>query len=67
VNLADFNRLAPAFGQTGTIWSQGNFNYDNISNLADFNLLASNFGLSAVSPGPRRGSLIDAFIDDGSL
>ena len=48
VNLADFNRLAGAFGTTGgALWSQGDFNYDGNVNLADFNRLAGNFGQSA--------------------
>jgi hypothetical protein len=46
VNLADFNRLASNFGQSGTSWSSGNFNYDNTTNLLDFNQLAANFGMS---------------------
>ena len=51
VNLQDFNRLASAFGTTGTaVWSQGDFNYDGNVNLQDFNRLASNFGLSAAGP-----------------
>ena len=51
VNLQDFNRLASAFGTTGTgLWSQGDFNYDGNVNLQDFNRLASNFGLSAAGP-----------------
>jgi hypothetical protein len=52
VNLQDFNRLATAFGTTGTaLWSQGDFNYDGNVNLQDFNRLASNFGLNASGPG----------------
>jgi hypothetical protein len=51
VNLQDFNRLAGAFGTTGTgLWTQGDFNYDGNVNLIDFNRLASNFGLSAAGP-----------------
>ena len=51
VNLQDFNRLASAFGTTGTgVWSQGDFNYDGNVNLQDFNRLAGNFGLSAAGP-----------------
>jgi hypothetical protein len=47
VNLADFNKLAGNFGQTGKFWTDGDFNYDGTVNLGDFNLLAGNFGLSA--------------------
>jgi hypothetical protein len=51
VNLADFNRLAAAFGTaSGAVWSQGDFNYDGIINLSDFNRLAANFGQSAAGP-----------------
>jgi hypothetical protein len=50
VNLADFNKLASSFGQTGKNWTDGDFNYDGTVNLGDFNLLASNFGLSAAGP-----------------
>jgi hypothetical protein len=51
VNLADFNRLAGSFGQTGRFWVQGDFNYDGVVNLQDFNRLAANFGLSAGPDG----------------
>lgn len=49
VNSDDFNRLASSFGQSGKVWSQGNFNYDPAGNVNsdDFNLLATNFGLAA--------------------
>jgi hypothetical protein len=56
VNLNDFNRLAANFGGSNTVWSQGNFNYDNLTNLNDFNLLAANFGQSASADG-RGGAL----------
>ena len=52
VNLADFNRLAANFGQTGRLWTDGDFTYDGVVNLADFNRLAANFGLGAASSGP---------------
>jgi hypothetical protein len=67
VNLADFNRLASAFGQTGTLWSQANFNYDNITNLTDFNRLASNFGLSSSALSRKQPSTIDALANEGAL
>jgi hypothetical protein len=51
VNLADFNKLASNFGQTGKAWIDGDFNYDGIANLADFNFIASNFGLTAGADG----------------
>jgi hypothetical protein len=49
VDSDDFNRLATSFGQTGTTWARGNFNFDNFTNSDDFNLLATNFGLSVAS------------------
>jgi ELWxxDGT repeat protein len=64
VSLSDFNRLASAFGQTSTVWTCGNFNYDSATNLADFNLLAGNFGQSlAPWMGLARG-LFDQSVDD---
>ena len=30
-------------------WSQGNFNYDDVTSLNDFNLLAANFGQTATA------------------
>ncbi len=55
VNLNDFNRLAGNFGQSNTVWSQGNFNFDSVTNLSDFNRLAANFGQTA-SPVMRGNS-----------
>jgi hypothetical protein len=67
VNLQDFNRLAAAFGTTGSPrWSSGNFDYDNDVDLADFNKFAGTFGQAAIaaSPGsfgprPSMKSLLD--------
>ena len=53
VNLADFNRLAAAFGQTPAQWINGEFNYDATVNLSDFNLLAGNFG-GSISASDQR-------------
>ena len=50
VGLADFNRLAAHFGESGAHWARGDFNYDGEVNLQDFNLLAGNFGLQASGP-----------------
>jgi hypothetical protein len=46
VNLADFNRLAAFFGQSGMRWNNGDFYYDGNVNLQDFNRQAANFGQS---------------------
>jgi hypothetical protein len=51
VNLADFNRLAANFGQSGKLWTDGDSTYDGFVNLQDFNRLAANFGLSAGPDG----------------
>jgi hypothetical protein len=64
VNLADFNRLAANFGQSGRTFSQGDFNYDGNVNLADFNILAGRFGnelgrLNAASDPPPRSLIED--------
>ena len=60
VNLDDFTILAANFGQTGRLFSHGNFNYsqDGAVNLDDFTILASQFGtnLPAASDVPRRGA-----------
>jgi hypothetical protein len=70
VNLQDFNRLANAFGATGTaVWTQGDFNYDGNVNLQDFNRLALNFGLSAGGPSvtPQDWSDLAAAIPEPAL
>ena len=70
VNLQDFNRLAGAFGTTGTgLWTQGDFNYDGNVNLQDFNRLASNFGLSAAGPEvtPEDWARLTAAVPEPSL
>ncbi|HRK30296.1 MAG TPA: hypothetical protein PLD59_04385 [Tepidisphaeraceae bacterium] len=58
VNLDDFTILAANFGQTGQVFSEGNFDYDPAGavNLDDFTILASQFGASLPAPGdlPRR-------------
>jgi hypothetical protein len=68
VNLADFNILAPNFGQSPRSFSQGDFNYDGLVNLADFNLLASRFGQSLApftfSGGKLRDGPTSRLIDD---
>jgi ELWxxDGT repeat protein len=52
VNLDDFTILAANFGQTGRVFSQGNFNYstDGAVNLDDFTILASQFGKTLPAP-----------------
>ncbi len=52
VNLDDFTALAANFGQTGNVFSQGNFNYspDGAVNLDDFTILASQFGKTIAAP-----------------
>ena len=70
VNLQDFNRLASAFGTTGTaVWTQGDFNYDGNVNLQDFNRLAANFGQSAAGPTvtPQDWSNLAAAIPEPSV
>jgi hypothetical protein len=44
VNLADYNKLAANYGQSGRFWVHGDSTYDGLVNLADFNRLAANFG-----------------------
>ena len=44
VTFTDFVSLTNNFGFTGTGWSQGNFNLDDITNFEDFVLLANNYG-----------------------
>jgi hypothetical protein len=56
VNLADFNKLASNFGQSGRRWAHGDANFDGQVNLFDFNKLASNFGSVGMSP-EMRGEL----------
>lgn len=53
VNTTDFNLLAGSFGQTGKVFSQGNFNYDAAGNVdsSDFAILAAQYGKSLSFPG----------------
>jgi len=44
VNLDDFTALASNFGQTGRVFSQGDFDYNGNVNLDDFTILATQFG-----------------------
>jgi len=52
VNLVDFTILAASFGQTGRVFSQGNFDYsaDGVVNLDDFTILAVQFGKTLPVP-----------------
>ena len=43
VTFTDFVSLTNNFGFTGTGWSQGNFNLDDITNFEDFVLLTNNY------------------------
>ena len=60
VNLDDFTILAANFGQTGKVFTQGNFNYspDGRVNLDDFTILAAQFGktLPPLADLPRAAS-----------
>jgi hypothetical protein len=67
VNLADFDRIASNFGQTGKFWTQGDFTYDGLVKLDDFNKLASNFGLSATGlnePTPQDWANLAAAVPE---
>jgi autotransporter-associated beta strand protein len=68
VNLADFNRLATNFGQSGKNWTDGDFTYDGTVNLSDFNRLAGNFGLAAIDhePTPQDWSNLSAAVPEPS-
>ncbi|MDP9174762.1 MAG: hypothetical protein M3O30_12980 [Planctomycetota bacterium] len=48
VDFSDFVILSNHFGQTGTTWQQGNFNYDGQTDFADFVILSNNFGQQVV-------------------
>ncbi len=67
VNLADFNRLASFFGQSGVTYSQGDLNYDGVCNLADFNRLAANFGVVLNAPAVGSGVITVDSLVDGTL
>ena len=67
VNFNDFVRLSNNFGMTGTGWSQGNGNTDDVTNFNDFVRLSNNFGSSFVSDGnivpePAGIGLITLFV-----
>lgn len=53
VNLNDFTMLAANFGETGRVFSEGNFNYDAGVDLNDFTILASQFGKTLPGDLPR--------------
>lgn len=44
VNTLDFNVLAGSFGQSGKVYSQGNFDYTDTVNSLDFGILAQRYG-----------------------
>jgi hypothetical protein len=67
VNLADFNKLAGNFGQTGKRWAQGDVNYDGAVNLLDFNRLAGNFGGGGFGPGAAGDGGKGIDLDDVAL
>ena len=56
-----FARLAANFGQSGTEFTRGDFNYDGTVNPEDFNVLAGRFGAvlapaTSIFGGSRGGS-----------
>ncbi len=67
VNLADFNRLASSFGQTGRRWVHGDSDFTSEVNLSDFNRLASNFGNSASAAVLDRAAAPPRRLIDGLL
>jgi hypothetical protein len=68
VDTLDFNFLAANFGTaSGTVWAQGDFNYDGSVDTTDFNLLAANFNatlgtnpFSATVPEPPAAAILAA-------
>ncbi|HRK30297.1 MAG TPA: hypothetical protein PLD59_04390 [Tepidisphaeraceae bacterium] len=71
VNLNDFTILAATFGQTGRVFSEGNFDYDPAGavNLDDFTILASQFGASLPAPGslPRGAAVATGLLPSRSV
>lgn len=70
VNLDDFTILAANFGQTGRVFSQGNFDYSPGGGvtLNDFTILASQFGKTlpalAAVPGARAVSSAPGLVEE---
>jgi hypothetical protein len=62
VNTLDFNLLAGSFGQTGRIFSEGDFSYDFTVDSIDFGILVGQYGksLPASAPISLQSSQINA-------
>ncbi len=50
VDLDDFLALLNSFGQSGKLWTQGDFTLDGLVNIADYDLLAQNWGVGVTGP-----------------
>ena len=62
VDSMDFARLAGHFGNTGEIWSSGDFNFDGLVDTVDFNFLAGNFGQTIAPAGGAPGAALGGSI-----
>ena len=56
VNFTDLLTLAQHYGQLGTQWSNGHFNYEGTVNFADLLILAQNYGHSLSTPAAAAAS-----------
>src|SRR5438046_10340179 len=59
VDLPDFTYLAANFNkQSGAVWLEGDYNYDDKVDLTDFTFLASNLNQTLAEPPPGVGAII---------
>ena len=47
VNASDLSKVLTAYGQSGEVWADGDFNYDGTVNFADLSKVLANYGLTA--------------------
>ena len=60
VDFNDFLRLQNSFGQSGTTFGSGNFNYDNVTDFNDFLALQNNFGQVLTVAAPATNAPVPA-------
>jgi glucose/arabinose dehydrogenase len=56
VDTQDFNVFVQNFGQSGKLFTDGDFNYSDTIDSVDFDILISQFGKRLNSPSPMLGS-----------
>ena len=66
MDIEDLTILLTHYGQSGTTWSQGNFDGDPTVDLEDLTILLTHFGQSLALPVVTLGSTNVGFVRGGS-